>query len=124
MAETSNDSHGLVWPSVLAPYKAVVLAFPGKDAPATLEDEAQAVAAQLTALPGMEGEVVYDDRVELQPGARMKEAQFVGYPWMVILGRKWQSEQLLEIEERKGSKKRYIKRSELQAYFDEAHSRL
>lgn len=123
MVETSHDADGIVWPSVLAPYKATVLTF-SRDAPAALEEEAQDVAAQLTALPGFEGEVVYDDRAELQPGAKMKEAQLLGFPWMLILGRRWLAEGLVEVEERRGGKKAFVKRAELADYFAEAAQRL
>lgn len=113
-----------MWPTVLAPYRAVVLTFSKESAPAALESEAHAVAEQITALHGFEGEVVYDDRADFLPGAKMREAQLLGYPWMVILGRRWLSEQLVEIEERKGGKKIFLKRSELASYFAEATERL
>lgn len=50
---------------------------------------------QLTQLPALHGEVVIDDRTQLSIGHRVYDALQIGYPYIVILGKKVINKQTL-----------------------------
>lgn len=82
IAEQHHDELGLRWPSAVAPFDAhVVIA--NKDA------QAQAGAAVLAAeLDRLGVTVLLDDR-PASPGVKFKDAELLGMPWIVVVGRGW-----------------------------------
>ena len=80
VAETHCDEQGLAWPRALAPFD-VHLVPAGKDA--ALFDAAEALASELSAR-GVE--VLLDDR-KVSPGVKFKDAELLGMPTSVVLGR-------------------------------------
>ncbi|GAA5211218.1 proline--tRNA ligase [Microbacterium kyungheense] len=81
LAELNNDDKGLVWPAAVAPFDVHVVAA-GRDA-AAFE-----VAAQLSAdLEAAGLDVLYDDRPKVSPGVKFGDAELVGVPKIVIVGR-------------------------------------
>jgi prolyl-tRNA synthetase len=81
IAEGNNDELGLCWPREVAPADVHVVAT-GKDeavfeAAATLADE----------LAGAGLDVVYDDRPKVSPGVKFKDAELIGVPTIVTVGR-------------------------------------
>ncbi|RKP10002.1 prolyl-tRNA synthetase [Thamnocephalis sphaerospora] len=105
IAQATHDEHGLRWPWSIAPYRVCVipLQLSGKN---TAGDEqlladAQRLQDQLeTEVPGLRGEVVLDDRRGLSPGWRLKDAELIGYPWLVVLGRAWARDGRVELQRR------------------------
>ena len=90
--EQHHDEHGIQWPMPIAPYHATVLAL-GKDAK-TLE-VATAIYERLRA----EGvETLLDDRKE-RPGPKFKDAELIGIPLQVRVGKKI-DEGLVELKSR------------------------
>lgn len=81
IAELNNDERGLIWPAGVAPFDVHVVAT-GKDAVAF--DLAASVCAQLEAA-GMD--VLYDDRPKVSPGVKFSDAELVGIPRILIVGR-------------------------------------
>jgi len=82
IAEQQHDELGLRWPSSVSPFDVhVVIANKDVDARAG----AEALAADLDAL-GFE--VLLDDRT-VSPGVKFKDAELLGMPWIVVLGRGW-----------------------------------
>lgn len=82
IAEQQHDGLGLRWPSSVSPFDVhVVIANKDVDARAG----AEALAADLDAL-GFE--VLLDDRT-VSPGVKFKDAELLGMPWIVVLGRGW-----------------------------------
>ncbi|MEZ3159876.1 proline--tRNA ligase [Microbacterium sp. BWT-B31] len=81
IAELNNDDKGLVWPSAVAPFDVHVVAT-GKDAVAF--DLAESVSADLEAA-GLD--VLYDDRPKVSPGVKFGDAELVGVPKILIVGR-------------------------------------
>ena len=79
--ENSHDELGIVWPRELAPYD-VHLVATGKD-DATF-DAADALVAELEA-DGIE--VLYDDRRKVSPGVKFKDAELLGMPTIVVVGK-------------------------------------
>ena len=81
IAEDNHDELGLIWPREVAPAD-VHLVATGKD-PAIFEAAAQ-LAEELEA-QGVE--VIYDDRPKVSPGVKFKDAELIGVPTIVTVGR-------------------------------------
>ena len=81
IAELNNDEKGLVWPASVAPFDVHVVAT-GRDAVAF--DLAASVSAQLEEA-GLD--VLYDDRPKVSPGVKFGDAELVGIPRILIVGR-------------------------------------
>ncbi|MGF2948342.1 proline--tRNA ligase [Microbacterium alcoholitolerans] len=81
IAELNNDDKGIIWPASVAPFDVHVVAA-GRDQVAF--DVAEDIAAQLEAA---RLEVLYDDRVKVSPGVKFGDAELVGVPKIVIVGR-------------------------------------
>lgn len=81
IAELNNDDKGLIWPESVAPFDVQVVAA-GRD------QVAFDVAAELSAQLESDGlDVLYDDRPKVSPGVKFGDAELVGVPWIVIVGR-------------------------------------
>ena len=82
IAEQQHDEIGLRWPASVAPFDVhVVIA--NKDAAA--REGATELAGELSRL-GFE--VLFDDRTS-SPGVKFKDAELLGMPWIVVVGRGW-----------------------------------
>lgn len=82
IAEQHHDELGLRWPASVSPFD-VHLVIANKDAAARAG--AEALAAELD---GLGHEVLFDDRT-VSPGVKFKDAELLGVPWIVVLGRGW-----------------------------------
>jgi prolyl-tRNA synthetase len=79
--ENAHDELGIVWPRELAPYD-VHLVAAGKDGP--INEAADRIVDELEA----EGvRVLHDDRLGVSPGVKFKDAELLGMPTIVIVGR-------------------------------------
>jgi len=81
IAELNNDDKGLIWPASVAPFDVQVVAA-GRDQVAF--DVAEEISAQLESA-GLD--VLYDDRPKVSPGVKFGDAELVGVPKIVIVGR-------------------------------------
>ena len=81
VAEQRHDDKGLLWPVEIAPYQ-VHVAVANKDAAAL--EAGDRIAAELSDA-GLE--VLFDDRPKVSPGVKFKDAELLGMPFIVILGR-------------------------------------
>jgi prolyl-tRNA synthetase len=79
--ENAHDELGIVWPHELAPYDVHVVAA-GKDA--AINDAADRLVADLEAV-GVS--VLHDDRLSVSPGVKFKDAELLGMPTIVIVGK-------------------------------------
>lgn len=99
--EQHNDERGIKWPISVAPYEIAVL-------PLAKEGEELFVEAEKIADKLAEKyEVVFDDRAE-RPGVKFAEAELIGYPLQVVLGKKSFEAGLAEIKIRKIGEKREV----------------
>lgn len=93
--EQNHDDDGIIWPVAIAPYEAVIV-------PANNKSE-EVMAAARKLYEGMEDsrdEVVLDDRNE-RAGIKFKDADLIGYPVRVTIGKKWQQSGCVEIKIRR-----------------------
>ncbi|WP_204815162.1 proline--tRNA ligase [Mycobacterium riyadhense] len=100
VAEQHHDELGLRWPSAIAPFD-VHLVIANKDAAAGAG--ATALATDLDTL-GIE--VLLDDR-QASPGVKFKDAELLGMPWIVVVGRGW-ADGVVELRNRFSGEKREL----------------
>jgi prolyl-tRNA synthetase len=81
IAESTHDELGLCWPREIAPADVHIVAT-GKD-PAIFE-AAEKLAGELVDA-GLT--VLYDDRPKVSPGVKFKDAELLGMPTIVTVGR-------------------------------------
>ncbi|ANF30605.1 proline--tRNA ligase [Leifsonia xyli] len=81
IAEENNDDRGLVWPESVAPFDVHVVAT-GRDAAAY--ELAEEVIAQLE---DARLDVLYDDRPKVSPGVKFGDAELIGVPRVLVVGR-------------------------------------
>lgn len=81
LAEANNDEKGLIWPEAVSPADVYVVAA-GKD------DHVYAAAEQLVAQLESAGKtVIFDDRVKVSPGVKFGDAELIGVPNILIVGK-------------------------------------
>jgi prolyl-tRNA synthetase len=95
VAETRADEDGLIWPPEIAPYAVVLL-------PLGLQDEAIRSAAEgaYEALTGAGIDALLDDRDE-SPGVRFNDADLIGFPVRIVVGRRYHETGNLEMQVRR-----------------------
>jgi len=81
LAESNHDARGLVWPRNVAPADVHVVAT-GRGA--EIFEAAGRLAEELEAA-GLE--VMYDDRPKVSPGVKFGDAELIGVPTIVVVGR-------------------------------------
>ncbi|MEV0106097.1 proline--tRNA ligase [Nocardia sp. NPDC050799] len=92
IAEQQHDDKGLRWPSEVAPYDVhVVIANKDEAARAGAEEVVSALNAQ-----GLD--ILFDDRTA-SPGVKFKDAELLGMPYVLVIGRGW-AEGRVELRDR------------------------
>jgi prolyl-tRNA synthetase len=81
LAEANHDDAGLAWPINVAPAQVHVVAT-GKDAAVFTACEELAVELDRAGI-----EVLYDDRFKVSPGVKFADAELLGLPVLVVVGR-------------------------------------
>lgn len=111
VASLLSDEKGLNWPRVIAPYEAVILT-----SPQVSEDEAAQVYDALGAGEGSragEVDLVLDDRAGKSLGWKLRDADLIGYPVIVVLGRGWKDKREVEVQCRRLGVKKDVGLQEL-----------
>ncbi len=81
IAENAHDEKGLIWPREVAPFDVHVVAA-GRD------ELAYTVAESLVSeLDGAGFDTLYDDRPKVSPGVKFGDAELIGVPLVVVVGR-------------------------------------
>jgi prolyl-tRNA synthetase len=81
IAESNHDDKGLIWPRNVAPFDVHVIAAGREE---VVFETAEALVASLEA-SGFD--VLYDDRPKVSPGVKFGDAELLGVPLVVIVGR-------------------------------------
>ncbi len=102
IAEDNHDERGLVWPRSVAPFDVHVVA-------AGKSDEIFVKAAELSEELERHGlQVVYDDRAgRVSPGVKFKDAELVGVPTILVVG-KGLADGVVEIKDRRTGDRREV----------------
>ncbi|KAI0525788.1 class II aaRS and biotin synthetase [Xylaria bambusicola] len=111
VADHLADERGLNWPRAIAPFEVVVI--PGRN----MEEDAITVARSLIDSSDTSPtiDLALDDRAESFPW-KLKDADLIGYPVMIILGRKWTSDRLCEVQCRQLDSTEFVPLNELQQH--------
>ena len=101
VAEQWHDELGLVWPREIAPADIHLVAAGKED---HVFEKADQIAAELEA-KGLR--VLFDDRKDVSPGVKFKDAELIGVPTIVVVG-KGLANGVVEVRDRKSSEKKEI----------------
>jgi prolyl-tRNA synthetase len=105
--EQSHDENGIVWPASIAPYDVHVLALHGG------AEGVLAEAEKVTATFDEAGfQVLFDDRDE-RPGEKFADADLIGCPLRVIVGKKTLEDGAVDVRRRDGSAEGRVEVSEV-----------
>jgi prolyl-tRNA synthetase len=106
--EQSHDEDGIIWDKSIAPYQVHLIMVSARSA--AVVEAAEALYSEMTNA-GIE--VIYDDRKEISPGFKFKDADLLGMPYQVIVGEKNIATGNIEIKERRSGTRTIIGRKEL-----------
>ena len=106
--EQHHDAQGICWPVSIAPFEVIVV-------PANIDDQGQrALSEQLYGqLLDAGVEALLDDRNE-RAGVKFKDADLIGIPWRVVVGRGADKGEI-ELVERRGNRREDLAASALMA---------
>ena len=104
--EQYNDENGIIWPVSIAPYIVDVI-------PVNIKNEAQVNLAEkiYNNLQEEKIDVMLDDRDE-KPGFKFKDADLIGFPFKVVVGKK-ADEGIVELKIRKTGETFEISQNEI-----------
>jgi len=101
--EQGHDEHGIVWPRAIAPYDVHVVALPG------VEQQAEEAAR---ALDEAGAQVLLDDR-DARAGEKFADADLVGIPIRVTVGRKTLEDGAVDVRDRETGEERRVSLDDL-----------
>ncbi len=110
LAELHHDDRGLIWPAAIAPFDVHVVAT-GKDA--SIFEIAGSLASELNAA-GID--VLFDDRPKVSPGVKFGDAELLGVPRVVVVGRD-AAEGFAEVWDRAAGTREKVSLTEVPALF-------
>ena len=93
--EQSHDQDGIIWPQAIAPFHVHICHLDPKDAPAS-----EYIESMTKELEAKNIEVFIDDRDE-RPGVKFKDADLLGFPVRVVVGKKGFDADQIEVVLRK-----------------------
>ncbi|MEE3452159.1 proline--tRNA ligase [Dialister sp.] len=93
--EQNHDDDGIIWPVAIAPYEVVIVPANNKS-----EEVMEAARKLYEDMEDRQDEIVLDDRNE-RAGIKFKDADLIGYPVRVTIGKKWQQSGNVEIRLRR-----------------------
>jgi prolyl-tRNA synthetase len=101
--EQGHDEHGILWPRAIAPYDVHVVALPG------VEQQAEEAAR---ALDEAGAQVLLDDR-DARAGEKFADADLVGIPIRVTVGRKTLDDGAVDVRDRETGEERRVSLDDL-----------
>ena len=107
--EQNHDEAGIIWPLPLAPFSVLLIALNPQD-----EEVQKASEALYAELQGQGVEVLYDDRNE-RPGVKFNDADLIGIPIRLVVGKKGLEQGKVELSLRRDREKHLIDLAETRA---------
>lgn len=104
IASLLADSQGLNWPRAVAPFEAVVVT-----TPQVSEEDSVSV---YDSLHSSGTDTILDDRAK-PLGWKLRDADLIGYPVIVVLGKAWKEERSVEVQCRRLGVKKVVKEDEV-----------
>jgi prolyl-tRNA synthetase len=102
IVENSHDDNGIIWPRAVAPAQVHVVAAHGRD------DAIFAAAEEIAAgLDDAGIEVILDDRRRISPGVKFADADLIGIPTILVVG-KGLADGVVEIRDRASGERQEV----------------
>ncbi len=109
IVEKHHDEHGIIWPDAVAPYQVHLLHLGKGD---DVKDAAHKLYLELHRV-GLE--VLYDDR-EASAGVKFNDADLMGLPWRVTVGRRGLAEGTVEVKRRNQKERQSVPLAEIVSF--------
>jgi prolyl-tRNA synthetase len=93
VASLLSDSKGLNWPRAIAPYDTIII-----PSPQMKDQDADVVHDVLLSGTNGKVDIVLDDRAGKSLGWKLKDADLIGYPVVVVVGRGWKEKREVEVQ--------------------------
>lgn len=113
--EQSHDDWGIIWPMSLAPYHIIIV--PTNTTDEVLMSKAEEIYTELR----KKYDVIIDDRDE-RAGVKFKDADLIGIPIRITVGKSFAKEGMLEVKERAKSDREMVSPEDLYKRVDEIYS--
>ncbi|OJD18297.1 proline-tRNA ligase [Emergomyces pasteurianus Ep9510] len=91
VADTLADSKGLNWPRAIAPFEAIIIPEKG------LETEAEKAYEAISERQSGAIDAIIDDR-DKNLTWKLRDADLIGYPVIIVIGKSWNRENKLEVQ--------------------------
>lgn len=93
--EQNHDQDGIVWPKAIAPFQVHICLLDPKD------EKAKSVVEQMTSQLEANGHDVFVDDRDERPGVKFKDADLLGMPVRIVIGKKGLDNNEVEVVNRK-----------------------
>ncbi|TPX64820.1 proline---tRNA ligase [Spizellomyces sp. 'palustris'] len=121
VVEASHDQHGIIWPESIAPYRICIVPMLNKksalEQQRAISGAIEQLYSRLENAVGQE-DIVIDDREEMTLGFKMKDAALIGYPYMIVLGKTFLHDGLVEVHIRRTEEKRLMRIEDITDLFN------
>ncbi|MCX7985284.1 MAG: His/Gly/Thr/Pro-type tRNA ligase C-terminal domain-containing protein, partial [Bacteroidetes bacterium] len=109
--EQSHDEFGIIWNKSIAPFMVHLISVNTNNA------EVVKVAEDIYEMLNQNAiDVIYDDRTNVSPGFKFKDADLLGMPLQIIVGEKNIANQKIEVKKRKTNQRQLIDISEVVSF--------
>lgn len=129
IASVLSDSQGLNWPRCIAPFEVVIIPtqphlmanaasiYDLLSVPPSPPSSPSSSSSSSSSLTISSYDAIIDDRTEKDAGWKLKDADLIGYPIIIVLGKSWRNSggQILEVQCRRLGVKREVSVHELRA---------
>lgn len=99
VVEQNHDEHGIIWPVNIAPFEFALISLTKSE-----EDKAK-VDDLYERMLAADMEVFYDNRDE-RPGVKFNDAELAGFPFIIIAGKTFIENNVVEFKDRRTGEKR------------------
>ncbi len=113
--EEHNDKFGIKWPITIAPFEVEILPLNNSDK--VINGEAEKFYGLLKE---RSIEVLIDDRSDVSAGVKFNDADLVGIPYQIIVGKTFKEEEKIEIKKRLTGEKFIIPEEKVLSFIKEA----
>lgn len=93
--EAFHDDRGIKWPEPVAPFDITILNLH------TQNEKCVEVADELYEILSKKKDVLYDDRTDISLGEKLADADLIGIPWQVIIGKNKIAKDVIELKNRR-----------------------
>ena len=108
--EQNNDTDGIIWPRQVAPFKIIILPLDVNN-----QEVMQVASSLYQELKASGLDVLFDDRDE-RAGVKFKDADLIGVPASIVIGKKSIEEKKIELRLRKDKSTQFVPENDLLKY--------